>query len=1488
MATVTWLGKSSLHTDINDATDPANWVAGTFPHDGDTIIINAGTVGNAVTLDLIGQPGTTQTITNDTLVIAGPFDTLTNTHVIVTGSTITAGDGPAAGQGFVYNLTDSTVDASALNIGANGTLNLSGSTATALRISSDVSDTIIRQTGSAFVINTTGTANIDGLMWLQTAGAQTTINVAQLGTIAGFYGSKGAILNLGGTLTTNGDSNTGTRFSNNGFMLIDGGQAPALDRFNARMNSISGMIDILGETHGATLDVNTNMSGAQVVNFGDANARLKIETATTLSSVFNVGATPTTVLQNFFSRINGFQAGNTIELVGLDPTGLSYSFGSDPTYGDGVLIINRGTGTVARLRFQSTNFVAGTGTIDNAGATTGNFQLTSSGGDTLVTVSNTRNAIGGGTTVAVSGTLAQWNGITSGVTTDWSALNWSGGTGAGGLPGQFQGAQITLTAAQLAAVVAAASPSAFPQYTMTISTAQTAGAVTMSDPLAVLKLTAPLTLAAPPGQTSGGGFAAHQGKVDIASGGLLDTSRLYVGSGSDLVIEAGGSLAVSGVAGLTLGSGLAGLDIEGSGKVEGGTVASGGNTVIGLNGNANFNVSNNVISNAGTFTTFGTIGASYTTAYTQIGGSVLTGADTPGSFLQISGPNTTYTDAGGDASTPFSGAMIVGGGNISVNGLGQITLPTGGTGQVNVQSGATLTEASFAILGARSGSSGSVNVTGGSRWNIGLGAVTPIGSLVVGNTITTTQTLFSSGLPWLTVGSGGSGTLDIEQSVVQLGTGEAFNTAKMIIGTGNSGNNSATGTVTVQGIGALLDTGGGPLIVGQRSNGFLTVGNGGTVLVGNGGTVAAFGWGLGIGNRAGTVGASSGLVNVNGGGSIFDTGDLMIGRDAAGTLNLTGGNVHATGDLQMGGVHITQNGTVVITTPNLLHGAGPGGTLLVSGGGALTIDGTAANLWQGSTIQLNGGSQIVIGSGTSGVSGELVVAPGATLQGAGVITVTSGDSTLRNFGTVIAGGLLNNGVAGQSGVTLEINAVLAGSGVFALSPNSTLQLDNGNPITARIDFGTTHAGPEFIRVMAPLAFHGTIDNFYGPNPSNDRVDLVGAGFVSPLSLTYSPNPHPTTGGGIAIVTNLGTTTFTVTGYHPNGFGSSVDGANTGTVIFPNDVAPCFVAGTRLLTATGERPVETIRPGDLLPTALGHRLRRVVWAGHTTIDLDRHPDPIKAAPVRIAAHAFGPDQPHRDLVVSPDHAIWTGEALIPAYLLANGRSIAREPAQGRVTYLHIELDGHDLILAEGLASESYLDTGNRGLFAGAEDARPLHPDLTSANQWDERACAPLTLGGPALHQAHRRLAARATTLGYRTTDDPAITIEANGQPIQLLIATQERLAAIVPAGTTRLTLRSRAAIPNETDPARNDRRRLGIAIAAITLDGHDIALDSPACTAGFHAPESDLRWTDGAAALVFPPCQGSSRLELFLRPGLVQYPVRGDFGQEEGRKKALLF
>jgi Hint domain len=91
-------------------------------------------------------------------------------------------------------------------------------------------------------------------------------------------------------------------------------------------------------------------------------------------------------------------------------------------------------------------------------------------------------------------------------------------------------------------------------------------------------------------------------------------------------------------------------------------------------------------------------------------------------------------------------------------------------------------------------------------------------------------------------------------------------------------------------------------------------------------------------------------------------------------------------------------------------------------------------------------------------------------------------------------------------------------------------------------------------------------------------------------------------------------------------------------------------------------------------------------------------------------------------------------------LLNGRGIT-QVARQVVEYWHVELDRHDVLLADGLACESFLDTGQRAAFAGSAVTQ-LHPEFDAARTWDANACAPLLLAGDRVEQVRRKLAARA--------------------------------------------------------------------------------------------------------------------------------------------------
>ena len=152
---------------------------------------------------------------------------------------------------------------------------------------------------------------------------------------------------------------------------------------------------------------------------------------------------------------------------------------------------------------------------------------------------------------------------------------------------------------------------------------------------------------------------------------------------------------------------------------------------------------------------------------------------------------------------------------------------------------------------------------------------------------------------------------------------------------------------------------------------------------------------------------------------------------------------------------------------------------------------------------------------------------------------------------------------------------------------------------------------------------------------------------------------------------------------------------------------------------------------------------ITWIGHRTVDCTRHPAPHKVQPIRVSAHAFGPNRPIRDLYLSPDHALYLNDVLIPVKHLVNGATITQVP-RDQVTYFHIELPRHAILLAENLPAESYLDTGDRSNFANDPGPTALHPDFAT-RVWDAAGCAPLVVTGPQLEAVRHWLTAMATPI-----------------------------------------------------------------------------------------------------------------------------------------------
>jgi Hint domain-containing protein len=136
-------------------------------------------------------------------------------------------------------------------------------------------------------------------------------------------------------------------------------------------------------------------------------------------------------------------------------------------------------------------------------------------------------------------------------------------------------------------------------------------------------------------------------------------------------------------------------------------------------------------------------------------------------------------------------------------------------------------------------------------------------------------------------------------------------------------------------------------------------------------------------------------------------------------------------------------------------------------------------------------------------------------------------------------------------------------------------------------------------------------------------------------------------------------------------------------------AHCFLKGTQILTAQGERPIEDLQIGEMVLTVSGEA-KPIKWIGRMRFERGEQGSWHKAvAPIRIARGAFNGDLPHSDLCVSYGHCFLINGLLLSAGDLINGNSITSwQPTHMEVLhYLHIELESHDVILANGAPAET---------------------------------------------------------------------------------------------------------------------------------------------------------------------------------------------------------
>jgi len=323
------------------------------------------------------------------------------------------------------------------------------------------------------------------------------------------------------------------------------------------------------------------------------------------------------------------------------------------------------------------------------------------------------------------------------------------------------------------------------------------------------------------------------------------------------------------------------------------------------------------------------------------------------------------------------------------------------------------------------------------------------------------------------------------------------------------------------------------------------------------------------------------------------------------------------------------------------------------------------------TISVAAGDTIILPSGGAGAIDGLVI------TGTGTVTFSGGSIKF------------NNGLAPPAGdnvtltnTTFSTTSAFGGGG-GSITLNGATVNATGAGATGTIIFDSVASGGAQNKLNIPSYSTGlTLQGLgYGDSVS------VGSGTLSLTLNSGSTTVYSLKDGLLTLSTNV----TLAPGMVASQFTSS-GGALTYT-----GTAACFYTGTRLATVDGEMAVEDITAGTMLLTASGEA-KAVRWLGRSIVSA-RFADPLTHLPIRIKAGALAENLPVRDLLVSPCHAMFIGGVLVQAGAMVNGSSIVREVNVPEVfNYYHVELATHELLLAEGAATESFVDNVDRMNFS----------------------------------------------------------------------------------------------------------------------------------------------------------------------------------------------
>ncbi|MBB2163971.1 hypothetical protein HLH26_05360 [Gluconacetobacter sp. 1b LMG 1731] len=619
------------------------------------------------------------------------------------------------------------------------------------------------------------------------------------------------------------------------------------------------------------------------------------------------------------------------------------------------------------------------------------------------------------------------------------------------------------------------------------------------------------------------------------------------------------------------------------------------------------------------------------------------------------------------------------------------------------------------------------------------------------------------------------------------------------------------------------------------------------------------------------------ILNVNSGAVVSGLTAVARFGNVGPTINVSaGGTIEnsytANGYLNVYSGGITQNNTYESEVTKIYSGGSSTKDVFtesdMSGWTSGTLNGTAFAGGDGtSSVYVYAGGSI---AAPSVVNQSLTVNKGASYESA---TTPAAPPVITNTATTISGGIWTAS-RDPSGATVYSSGSTTVAGPVNLWGTAILNVTSGavvSGLTAVAPYG--NVGPT-INVSAG----GTIENSYTANGylnvysggvtqnntyESEVTNILSGGSSTNDVFTESYMSGWTSGmlNGTAFAGGDGTASVTVAAGGSISAPTVVNQALT--VNKGASYEACFLAGTMIRTPTGDVAVEELSTGDTILAYVDGQpvARTIVWAGMARVHVRPRPAGDEAGwPLRIVKDAFADGVPYKDMLITSEHCLFFDGAFVPARMLVNGQSIFYDRSIPAYAYYHIETEGHAVVMADGVLTESYLDTGNREVFRQHGRIASLAPDR--ALTWNDAAC-PLDVSRAFVEPLFRRIAARAAQIGAPTRgSDHVLTDEMDlhlvtgaGAIIRPVRQNGAHVMFMLPADIQEVHIVSRASRPSDViGPFVDDRRHLGVLIGEITLfeGSHSTEVTAHLSANERHgwstSGQERLRWTTGNAIL----------------------------------------